>query len=303
LVDEPEAFLHPPQARHLGRILVGYGAEGHPAHKQLFLATHSGDVLRGALDSESKRVRVLRLRRSGDVNVTRELSNAEVAKVWSDPLLRYSNILDGLFHEKVVVTEADGDCRFYAAVMDAAFDTNNSSARKRDVMFTHCGGKARLPLVIRSLRGLEVPVAVVADFDVLNDEQPLRNIVESAGGEWSTIEHDWREVKHAIDSKKPELSTEEVKKDIEEILSKAASPVFPSAAKSQIQSVLRRSSPWSTAKTVGASFVPNGQPTQAYLRLVAALEVVGIFVVPWENLKGFARVRAAIMAQDGWLKC
>ena len=73
MVDEPEAFLHPPQARHLGSFLVSEVG----SYRQLFVATHSGDVLRGMLASESSRVRVLRLRRSGEVNVTRQLENSQ----------------------------------------------------------------------------------------------------------------------------------------------------------------------------------------------------------------------------------
>lgn len=75
LVDEPEAFLHPPQARHLGNFLVSEG----DSYQQLFVATHSGDVLRGMLSSASTRIRVLRLRRSGDVNITRQLDNSQIA--------------------------------------------------------------------------------------------------------------------------------------------------------------------------------------------------------------------------------
>ena len=41
LIDEPGAFLHPPQARLIGTIL----AREKPKGQQLFLATHSGDLL------------------------------------------------------------------------------------------------------------------------------------------------------------------------------------------------------------------------------------------------------------------
>ena len=41
LVDEPEAFLHPPQARLLGRMLVN----NKRSDRQLFISTHNGDCL------------------------------------------------------------------------------------------------------------------------------------------------------------------------------------------------------------------------------------------------------------------
>jgi AAA domain, putative AbiEii toxin, Type IV TA system len=285
LIDEPEAFLHPPQARHLGQMMV----LDRKADRQLFIATHSGDVLRGILNSNSPNVRVVRLRRSGDVNIARELDNSQIAQLWNDPLLRYSSILDGLFHEKVVVCESDSDCRFYAAVMDAHFETKGEVSRRPDIMFTHCGGKGRLPLVIKSLRELEVPLAVVADFDVLSDEHPLREIVEATGGQWSDFEQDWKVVKNAVDALKPELNSSEIAKEITTILASAQEPMFPPAAKKKIQSILRRSSPWSKAKSVGIQYVPNGQPSQACERLLGALRARGVFVVPVGELEGFSK--------------
>jgi len=163
MIDEPEAFLHPPQARLLGQMIVNES----PSGRQFFLATHSGDFLRGLLDSQSNRVRIIRIQRNGDVNPVKELDNDGIKKVWDDPLLRYSNVLDGLFHEKVILCEGDSDCRFYAAIMDAVTE-REGDVNRGHVMFVHCGGKARMSVVISSLRNLDVPVRVVADFDLLN---------------------------------------------------------------------------------------------------------------------------------------
>ncbi|MGZ8271905.1 MAG: ATP-dependent nuclease [Methylophilus sp.] len=285
LVDEPEAFLHPPQARHLGRMMV----KDRQSDRQLFIATHSGDILKGVLDSNSSNVRVIRLRRKGSVNLARELNNSQILEVWKDPLLRYSNILDGLFHEKVVLCESDSDCRFYEAIMDATFEATDNELRKPDIMFTHCGGKSRLPMVIRSLRDLEVPISVVTDFDVLNDEQPLHKIIQAAGGDWGDFKDDWQKVKKAVDAKKPELSTEEVKNELTTILSACTENIFPPELKIKIQNILRRSSPWSNAKSVGVQFIPNGQTTQACERLLANLKSIGVFVVPVGELEGFCK--------------
>jgi hypothetical protein len=285
LIDEPEAFLHPPQARQLGRMLVA----DKPVERQLFVATHSGDILRGVLDAQSEQVRVVRIRRHGDVNVVKQLDNAKIAELWNDPLLRYSNILDGMFHEKVIIGESDSDARFYAAMFDAVIEAKGPDTRRPDVMFTHCGGKDRLAVVIRALREVDVPIVAVTDFDVLSNERPLRDIVEATGGNWDSIQQDWSQVKSAIDTKKPELSASEVAKEIHEIVGRVKDPIFPDAAKKDIQKIFRRSTPWATAKTVGKAFVPPGQPTQAYDRLVANLKQIGIYVVEGGELESFAR--------------
>jgi ABC-type polar amino acid transport system ATPase subunit len=283
LVDEPEAFLHPPQARILGKMLA---AELPPA-TQMFCATHSGDFLRGLLDRDKGNVHVVRVRREDEKNPVRVLDKSAVKNVWKDPLLRYSNILDAVFHQGVVISESDSDCRFYAAVADAKLGGDNQP--ELDLMFTHCGGKHRIPMVINALAALEVPFAAVVDFDALREESLLRNIFESCGGTWALVEKDWKTVTDAINSKKPEVNTEEVIKDISAQLEKATGTVFPNVVADNIQKILRRSSPWSLAKSMGKAFVPAGDATQAHDRMVELLAAKGLFVVPVGELECFAR--------------
>lgn len=283
LIDEPEAFLHPPQARALGKML----AEGQVGTQQLFVATHSGDVLRGILDGNAGNVRVVRIRRSGDTNAVEMLDNADVKNLWVDPLLRFSNVLDGVFHEKVVVCESDGDARFFAAVGDALYDGPLAGERKPDVMFTHCGGKDRLPMVVRSLRALDVPVVAIADFDILNEERPLADLAGAASGEWATLRSHWNSVKTAIDGIRPQLSTDGVKKDIAAVLNGVEAQVFPKDASAKIKDILRQTSAWALAKKSGKSFVPSGTPTQEYQILVASLRDLGIFIIEVGELERF----------------
>lgn len=283
LIDEPEAFLHPPQARLLGKML----AKETPAERQLLVATHSGDVVKGLLDANRGNVRVIRLRREGNVNHVRELDTVSIKRLWSDSLLRHSEVLNGLFHEQVIVCEGDADCRFYAAVLDALHDHDGST--RPDVMFVHCGGKGRIPTVVDALRAVGVPVRCVCDFDVFNDEAPLRPIVKALGGRWEEIAADWKLVRSAIEGKKPELNTAEVRADVERVLSAIKEPVFPKSAVQDIQKVLRRASPWSNAKMAGKTFVPSGEPLQACSRLLDSLAGIGLFVVEVGELEGFAR--------------
>jgi len=284
LIDEPEAFLHPPQARLLSQMLVRESS----ADRQLFVATHSGDIIRGLLDSKTERVRIVRIQRDGNINRIRELDNEGIKKIWGDPLLRHSNVLDGLFHEKVVICESDSDCRFYAAVLDALFE-NRRDIPKPDFMFTHCGGKDRMPVVIQSLYKLGVPVIVISDFDVLNNERPLREIYESLGGNWDEVSDKWGLVKSSVEEKKPELSSEDVKKEITDVLSQIKDTVFPDSGRNSIAKILKQSSPWSIAKGVGRNYVPSGDPTQACNHLFDKFGEKGLFVLEVGELEGFAR--------------
>lgn len=71
LIDEPDVFLHPPQAKLIGKMMVKEVSN----NRQFFLATHSSDLLQGLLDSDGNRVRVIRIQREGDTNKICELDN------------------------------------------------------------------------------------------------------------------------------------------------------------------------------------------------------------------------------------
>ena len=280
-IDEPEAFLHPPQAKLLGKML----AKDLPSARQLFLTTHSEDFLKGLLDTRSQNLKIIRIERNGVVNKISTLTNSDIKSVWADSLLRHSNILAGLFHSKVVICESDSDCRFFSAVIDAKYD--KSGKMTPDLLFIHCGGKHRVPVVVKALKKLNVPILVVSDFDILNDIKPLKDIFEDLGGTWSEIEKDWKIVKTGIDSKRPELPTNEVKKEIDAIVSTITQTIFPDKAINDIKAVLKKASAWTEAKTVGKAFVPSGEATRAFDRLQVALKTKGLIVLEVGELEGF----------------
>ncbi|MFD2257886.1 AAA family ATPase [Luteolibacter algae] len=66
LIDEPEAFLHPPQMRRLGETLA------QEVDGQLFVATHSSEIMRGFLEGTKGNVRILRISRIGEINFVTE---------------------------------------------------------------------------------------------------------------------------------------------------------------------------------------------------------------------------------------
>ncbi|MDK3255718.1 ATP-dependent nuclease [Blastococcus capsensis] len=180
LVDEPEAFLHPAQARALGRWLA---TEAQAQDRQIILATHDRDLVLGLLDAEAP-VKMIRISRNSDRTSLHELSEAELSDIWADPVLRYSNVLQGLFHEQVVVCEADADCRFYGAVLDALATESGSRSLADATLFVPSGGKQRAPVLAGALSRLGVSAYVIADFDLLNDRDQLKAALVSVNGVW-----------------------------------------------------------------------------------------------------------------------
>lgn len=196
LIDEPEAFLHPPQARILGRML----AQNNSHNRQLFIATHSEAFLQGLLEADVQNVTVVRINRIDNINHISILKNDEIKKLWSTPLLRYSNILSGLFHEKVILCESDYDCLFYQALIDAMFE--HSIERQPDILFTHCGGKDRMKDIIKALKALNVPIVAICDFDVINNSNTFKQIAEAFELPWDSLQSEgMKEVYDYINAK------------------------------------------------------------------------------------------------------
>lgn len=282
-IDEPEAFLHPPQARLLGKML----AKDLPSARQLFLATHSEDFLKGLLDANTNKLKIIRIQRDGSINRVSTLTSSDINSIWNDSLLRHSNVLNGLFHPKVVICESDSDCRFFSAVLSAQFDNTGSIAP--DILFIHCGGKHRIPTAIKALKKLNVPIKVVSDFDVLNDTKPLKEIFEDLGGTWTDIENDWKIVKKEIEQKRPEFLTFDLKREIEEIISSTTERIFPRDKINEIQRALKKASAWSEAKEIGKSYIPSGIATQAFERLQIKFKEKGFLVLEVGELESFVK--------------
>jgi hypothetical protein len=287
LVDEPEAFLHPPQARRLGQVLAERTADS----QQVFLATHSSDVVQGALDSRAG-VTIIRITRTDGTNNASVLDSKAVQDLWSDPLLRYSNVLDGLFHDAVVLCESDSDCRFYAAVLDALFESGEGepsipSARRPQVLFTHCGGKARLASVVRSLRAAGVPVVVVADFDVLKNTADIERILAALGADYSLVRDDLNVVASALNSEVRPISKLALRDELNRQLDEIASSTVSKSDMEAMRSVMRAESGWDKAKRAGIDAMPQGDPSARASALISALNAIGLLVVPVGELERF----------------
>ncbi|MHA7306445.1 ATP-dependent nuclease [Arthrobacter sp. TMN-49] len=248
LLDEPEAFLHPGQARALGRWL---SVQAKLRDLQIVVATHSRDLVVGLLDGNGAGVHFVRIVRDrDDRNRFHELRPDEVNVTWADPVLRYSNVLQGLFHTRVAICEADGDCRFYGAVLDELANERGLRSQVDNLLLVPSGGKAGVAPLAMALRKLGVETHAFVDFDVLNNKATIKGIVEGVGGAWTNaLEVDFRNFVEPV----------------------------------------QQGNLWANVKENGLAGVPAGQPYTAAVQLLRALDQERVHVVPGGEMESFDR--------------
>jgi hypothetical protein len=165
--------LHPPQAYSLGRFIGRHAASKETA---TFVATHSAHVLRGVLQSTHD-VEIIRLSRSGGQFHAHRVSADKLALALAKPTLRAETILDGIFSEAIVIVEADGDRLVYHTTWETL-----AEELKLDVHFAAVGGIGGVAEACQLYRTLHIPVAVIADLDLLTHLPQLRRILEVMAG-------------------------------------------------------------------------------------------------------------------------
>jgi len=245
LIDEPEAFLHPPQERLLGKML----AKNNKKERQLFISTHSAEFLQGLLDVDSENVTVVRISREKNINKINCLDSGNIKTLWGKPLLRYSNILSGLFHEQVIVCESDYDCLFYQALINAIYESKNEFSP--NILFTHCGGKTRVRDVVSALNAVGVSVRAICDFDLLNSSQIFKPLIKAFGVNWEK-----------------ELST-------------YMKTIYDEVNGSQDSTV-----GWADLKKIGKSGFTGSAPA-AYEQVETVCKAAGLFIVPVGEMECF----------------
>lgn len=178
MIDEPEAFLHPPLARRLGANLTTLAAE---RGTYVFAATHSPDFLMGCL-STGHPINIVRLGYKNGLGSARVLDPERIKEITQDPLLRSSGALSALFYEAVVVCEGASDRAFYAEINNRLIRHDPTYPRRmQSCLFIDVIGKASISRVVDGLRHMGVPVASIVDLDILKDTGVLNKILAALG--------------------------------------------------------------------------------------------------------------------------
>jgi hypothetical protein len=211
LIDEPEMCLHPPQAHNLGRFI---GKHASTSSNVTLAATHSSQILRGIIQT-APRVQIVRLTRSkGDFSA--HLVPADVlADAVAKPTVRAESVLDGIFAQGVIVLEADSDRLVYQTTWETMAEEFH-----QDIHFATVGGTGGIADTCKLYRTLKIPVAVVADLDVIADPTKLKRILEVMADPARTedLVAKARSVAEAIRKEPPTISPAAVKDSLSAIV-------------------------------------------------------------------------------------
>lgn len=282
LIDEPEAYLHPPQARIIGTEI---GCQAKVNGKQIIVATHDRSVLQGVIESEAL-VTVLHLTRDGHSAFAKTLDPSAVAELWVDPALRYTNALEGLFHPAVIVAENERDAHFYNAAIDYVWSGHSFGRPAHNLMFLGSNGKTNMARIVDGLCALGVRAVSCPDLDVLNDEGVLRRLVEAHGGNWNELAADYNRATHQIRRPPAAPLASEVEERVNEVFAGATEAHLTPAMAEALRAATRLpKNSWAQLKKYGTEALRAD--IEATNRLLDKLDHLGIVVVRVGELENF----------------
>lgn len=164
LMDEPEAFLHPPLATKLGNEVAQAALA---ADKRVFVSTHSPMFVMGCIQSGAP-VNIVRLTYRDGVATSRVLPSQEILELMRNPLLRSTGVLSGLFYEFVIITESDADRAFYQEINERLLRFKPEWGIP-NCLFINAQNKQTIHTIMKPLRKLGIPSAGIVDIDILKE--------------------------------------------------------------------------------------------------------------------------------------
>ena len=297
ILDEPEAFLHPPQAHalgmQLGRLAVERGT-------QILTATHDRNLITGLLESGVP-VSIVRAVRSQGATRAFQLDSEALRRLWNDPVLKYSNVLDGLFHRVVVLAEAERDCAFLAAGLDCP-SRANELVPSNEVLFVPTGGKDALRKVASALQAVKVPVVAAPDLDMLSDRKELERLVAALGGEWTDeMTTLWNTATAAQRAPREDVRIGQVVTAVSRVFAGREDEAYGPAEKKELLANARaQRSGWADVKEFGiAAF--KGSARVAAVKLLDLLDSLGVVLLRAGELERLAP-ETGVRKGSGWLQ-
>lgn len=278
LLDEPEAFLHPEQARRLGKWISDHV---HDFPCQLLVATHNSNFLSGLL-SGSQPADIYRLNRLNDVTTFNKITAGATQALSKSPILSSQRVLEGIFSKGVVVCESDTDRIIYNSV--AIHEHEN-----QEILFIHAHNKQTIKDVVKLLKEASIPTVAVIDIDILNSKADLTKAIEAFDSEFDKTEILELREKLAthVESKSEDELLKDLKASVIELLSQLEQNEHSlSGAKGALNRIRSDSTKWSEMKKFGVFSLEEPFRSNAKT-IIEKCKSLGLFIVPVGELEGW----------------
>ncbi|MHA1929767.1 MAG: ATP-dependent nuclease [Candidatus Thorarchaeota archaeon] len=172
LIDDPEAFLHPPVAYKLG-YQIAQLAETHGM--QLFISTHSAELVSGCIEASSD-VTLVRLTYDSltEVATANVVDRQTFGALTRHPLIRSARPIGAMFHRAAVLVEGGDDRVIYSEINHRLQELKDPEG-SRDTLFLSAHGSKRIPHVLAPLRKMGIPTVAILDIDTILETGGLWN--------------------------------------------------------------------------------------------------------------------------------
>lgn len=278
LIDEPETFMHPPQARLLGKNIVALSKQ-----KQCFISTHSIDFIKGVLEADSSRVKIIKIDRIENDNKFSLVDNGSIAEIANDKNLKYTNILDGLFYNQLVMCENESDCKFYSAILE-----NLDLTIYQNTLFCAVGGKDQFKKVVPLLKELNIQYSIIADVDLINNRGDLKQLVNTIEADcYKQIETDHTKfIEEFEKGMNSQVKTQEtIKNEINQLFS--TDTYMPDSIAKNIKDILKNISSFKLLKSGGKDILPQGDCVSLFNQIKEFLKEHKVFILECGEIERF----------------
>jgi len=233
----------------------------------------------------SKKVEIIRFTRNNGAFSAHRLAANELVAALEKPTLRAESVLDGIFSESVVVVEADGDRLVYHTTWETL-----SKELMLDVHFAAVGGTGGIADICKLYRTLDIPVAVIADLDIIVDIDKCNRILHilTNSNEANAIMEDVKVLANEIRKCPPTINSHEFKQRFDEIgiLETNWDNGDDIKIRRELRGLTQDLDRMRRLKNGGISKLP-GNIADSLSRLVESLRAVGFFLVPVGELEGW----------------
>lgn len=281
LLDEPEAFLHPEQARRLGKWISDH-AEGFPC--QILVATHNSNFLSGLL-SGKQAADIYRLNRTNNTTKFNKITAESTQALSKSPILSSQRVLEGIFSQGVVVCESDTDRIIYNSVAV-------HEHKKQEILFIHAHNKQTIKDVVKLLKDASIPTAAIIDIDILNSESDLSNAISAFNLDYNQTEVVLlrAEIAAHVEEKPEEDISLQLKQNVAELLDQLNKNKHSlSGARGALNRIKAESTKWSKIKQNGIESLEESFRQKAQ-RIIDESLSLGLYIVPVGELEGWIKL-------------